>query len=86
MVQQTHLNAAASCFTTLHSPHWFPASISSKLEFLIDRLALSVSAILGLSGSPQLGPPIGYGFAAVSPWQLCREGLAFLPTFPPFCF
>ena len=86
MIQQAHVNAAGSCLNILHLPHWFPASISSKLQLLIHWLALSVSAILGLSGSPQLGPPAENGFAAARPWHLCIEGLAFPPTFPSFCF
>jgi hypothetical protein len=84
---QAHLNTAASSFNSLHLH-----SIGSKKTVFPDWLALSVSAILGLSGSPQLGPPAGDTFVAVlrCAQRLCRGGctvavfdlLLFIPMHP----
>ena len=74
------LNTAASSFNTLYP---CPALVPRKHLFqtaVSDCLALSVSAILGLSGSPQLGHPAGDAFVTVQPPSICIEGvLSFLP-------
>jgi hypothetical protein len=63
MPQEALLNAAISYFNTLYLCPLVPRKHLLQTAFS-DWLAFSVSVILGLSRSPQLGPPAGDAFVA----------------------
>ena len=77
MAQQGPLHTASSSFNTLHLCPIGPKK-ASLLNSCSNWLSLSASAILVLSGSPQLGPPAGDGFAAVLPGIYVEVDILFL--------